>query len=312
MNALFRILSRYHFAAIVFGWGMLLCGTSFANEWKWSFHEGDQFDVALNHSTDSKTSFGEQMIQQKYSYQLETTWKVKQVDESQLATIEKGIRSIRFQINSDSPVPFNIDVDTATGKASGKTISGTEGLTILKHLQTLVGKTLMMTMEPNGATQALPLPADTKAAIDAFPKSDYTLQMFDIKGIGESETSNFVKLPAAKHQAGTNWVRESDPDVHLNESFVTTFTYVGEKKENGVVLDEFGITVTPKKAGDRKVAPGSPEPATVSEQTGSGSCFFDREEQHFTSSSYRSKVAMSTSAGQTVVTSEFSTNIVRK
>lgn len=288
------------------------CTDSFAKSWEWSLQTGDKFDVTLGHETVSTTAVGDYKAQQTYRYQLQTTWNIQGVDDIGIATIEKTVRSIRFEIESESPVAFDVKVDTATGAASGKTISGTTGATILTHMQSLVGKTALMKMRPNGETEALPMPAATQAIVDAFPKSDYTLQLFDIKSVAESETAYLVSFPAKEKSPGTTWRRESNRQVHANAAFVTEFTYVGETKTDGKAVDEFAIEVKPKKHGDRKVPANAAEPATVSKQIGTGTCFFDVAKKHFTSAKYHSEIVSTSPGQQSVITSDSAIEIVRK
>ncbi|TWU48841.1 hypothetical protein Poly51_47450 [Rubripirellula tenax] len=283
-----------------------------AGELEWDLKVGDQFDVSLVHSTVSESVVGEFKADQTYRYQLGTTWTVTDVDDQRTATIEKQVRSIQLKIVSVSPIPMQIEVDTAKSTASGKTFSGTEGETLLKHLQSLVGKTLHWKMKPNGETQALPIPQATQDAIDAFPESDYVLQMFDLSSIAESETSYVVVLPDHSPEPGETWTQESDLAVHENPAFVTLFRYVGETDRDGKRLSQFTTNTTPKRVGDRKLPPDSPDAASVIKQTGEGKCFFDREARNFVDSAYRSRIVTTSSAQQSVITSDVASTIRRK
>ncbi|MGB7326762.1 MAG: hypothetical protein WBD31_17940 [Rubripirellula sp.] len=283
-----------------------------AHEWEWNLKTGDQFAVTIQHETASDTVVGEFQAKQTNRYKLATSWIVKSVDDQRVATIEKTIDSIQFFVDSVSPIPMSVALDTASGTASGKTFTGTEGTTYLKHMQTLVGKTLEMEMKPNGETKTLPNPAATQAAIDAFPKSDYVLQMFHVNAVAESETAYFPTLPTKILAPSESWQRESDQDVNENEAFVTTFKYVGKTESDDKVVDEFSTTVLPKKAADRELPPGKPDPVTVSKQTGAGASFFDRTNGNFASATYRSEIVTTSDAQNTTITSDFSVTFKRK
>ncbi|MGB7344059.1 MAG: hypothetical protein WBD20_07585 [Pirellulaceae bacterium] len=283
-----------------------------AHQWQWKLKAGDKFDVTLDHSTVSDTEVGDFKAKQTNRYKLATTWVVKSVDDQQVATIEKTIESIQFSVDSKSPLPMSINVDTATGAASGKTMSGVEATTFLKHMQSLIGKTLRIEMKPNGETKTLPIPEETQAAIDAFPPTAYVLQTFPVNTAFDGETTYFVTLPAKMLEPSETWQQESGKAVHENEAFVTTQKYVGHSKSDGTVLDEFTTTSLPKKAGDRELLPGKPDPMTVRKQKGTGQCFFDRTNGHFTKSSYRNAIVMKSEAQNSTITSEFATTVKRK
>ena len=219
---------KHTFAVVIFFCSSFASDFVFAEEFQWGFSVGDTYDVTLDHSTRAKTKVGDFSASQLSRYQLVTQWNVIEVDDQGSATIEKTVQAIDFALKSDSPAALNIAADTNAGTSSGKTFTGMVGSTLLKHLQTLIGKKLLMRMTQTGSTETLPMPRETKAAIDAFPETDYVLQMFDISSVAESETSYFPSLPTKSIEPGETWGRESDANVNANEAFVTQFKYVGK------------------------------------------------------------------------------------
>ena len=283
-----------------------------AEEFQWGFGSGDTYGVTLNHSTTGKTQVGDFSATQVSRYQLRTQWNVLEVDYEGSATVEKTIQSIFFALESDSPAALNIAADTQAGTSSGKTFTGMEGSTLLEHLRSLVGKKLLMRITPTGKIETLPLPPETRATIDAFPATDYVLQMFDISSVAESETSYFPSLPAKSIEPGETWGRESDANVDATEAFITQFKYVGKKQGSEASLAEFSISVLPKNAGERVLPPGGAEAVSVSKQTGAGQCLFDQKMKHFVSANYRSEIVSSGSGQSSTIISEFKTKIVKE
>ena len=123
---------------------------------------------------------------------------------------------------------------------------------------------------------------ETKAAIDAFPETDYVLQMFDISSVSESETSYFPSLPTRSIEPGETWGRQSDANVNANEAFVTQFKYVGKKQEEGRILD---LRSTQKswrtRPASRWCGNGHRQQADRA-----GQCLFDQKMKHFVSANY--------------------------
>ncbi len=254
---------------------------------QWKLAKNDQFAARNVQTTEVATTGGFESKQHSL-YDISTTWKVVAIETNKTAKVQITIESIKVKINNSIAPTMAVDVDT-----QGKEPSAELSKTFLKHMKTLIGKTFQMNVTPSGKITHLPLPAETKKTIDAFPKTDYVLQTFHIESVVQSMTGYFPAFPANLAK-GKSWRTSSDPKTATNEAFVSTTTYAGPKQVDGKEVMQFVLETSPKKTGDRKLNKEGREPFVVSKQTGKGSSLFDAKLGNFTSAIYQNEIESTT------------------
>lgn len=266
---------------------LTLANLAAGQQLQWKLAKGDQFTVRLTQATEVATVGGFES-KQDLLYKIGTDWKVIEIGADKVATVQITMKSIRVKTDNSIATDFTVDIDT-----DGKPPTTDRSKTFLKHMQSLLGKTLMMKITPTGKVTHLPLPAETKKTIDAFPKTDYVLQTFHIESIVHSMTAQFPEFPIDLAK-GKSWETSRNPKTPTNESFTNTTTFEGIKKIGDKQLAQFTFKTEPNQAGDRKVSKPNREPFVVSKQSGKGTSLFDPETGNFTKTNHHSEIQSTT------------------
>jgi hypothetical protein len=274
--------------AMIFGWGATSAAAPTTLRWK--FKEGERITYLIEEKQTTKLKADTDVFDLTQTLLLDTTWKVKAVDQNGKADIGVTIDRVRFRAEGkgDAKVIGTIDYDSRDQKEpKDENWKGRKFLN--SSLAAAVGTEFTLKFDPHGRISDVTVPdtlAKALAGTAAQELAGFFGSSFTTEGIKRKLTDWVVHLPmAAVTPKEKSWTDRRP--VEKLSSLALTCTYQGsegregDRREKIDVSPELVIQREPDKAYDK-----------ITSQEGKGVIFFDNQSGRLVEYALRHKVAL--------------------
>ena len=269
---------------------------------RWKFQPGLLYRVTFQQETTSKTPVGDQAIEVRLQMTMEMDWKIIQVDEAGLATMEQSFTRIRIALENPGVESLLYD-SSATSKPLG------EAAQIAASLSPLIGKPFRVVMSSRGAVQKVTLSAQAQAALNQVPAESRLKDVFTTAGLAQTLQRSHAVLPEQAVQAGDTWESDLKVVTPLGDLKIkTTYRYLEAVQHADVAAVHLGVQ------GELKLVPAketqsSKSPPKIKSQKMSGQIFFARDQGWMVSSEMTQSLVTESRYGDLLLTSHLTSRL---
>jgi hypothetical protein len=258
---------------------------------RWKFQPGEKLRCVMNMKMTGKLDFGSTPTTTTSVQVMEMSWEIKSVDAEGVASVTQTIDRLRMKMESPEGVMIDYDSD-ANGETAG--ISKV----MVPFFEAMVNKPTSLKMDPRGHVSDVQVPQAMIDAANKVPGMGAIGEMLSGETIGK--ISGGGTLPQDAVSEGDTWTNEAEFNLPMlgKMKALATYKYLGSETRNGRALEKIGYT---QKID---ISPAQKQPgydAKITDQSASGTIYFDNVAGRFTESSLKSKMNTEiTVAGKTV------------
>ena len=273
-----------------------LASASQAQELRWKLAADDEFSVAQTQTTTIDTRVEKRDSKIDSSVSLIGNWKVTNVSDDNVASIEQTVESIKVLINNPSDSTKSVAIDTASSTRPAK-----NSRALLKELQPLVGMKFLLKMNDQGEVIDVTVPDETQTQLDTIPTDSWLKALLDPGKLQGQIRSTNLALPKQDLTVGQSI--ELAPTTNPATVVAGTLgkrkmTYVGQKTKDGKQVDVFTLSTAEKFDAVESAPPGDsaqPDQPSVATFEWAGKLLFDRDAGHCTSCENQTTIKTSSS-----------------
>ena len=256
---------------------------------QWKLPVGKKMNIVMTQEMKNSQKVGDKSVNTDLSSTSYMTWKVTEVDDAGIATIDSAIDRMTMSMKSPQG-EFEIDSDseeemTGMAKILGETLVG------------MVGKPFGQTMDAQGKVLTVDFPAE-------FKKATMVLGKDAMEKLIKSGSPVFPDKPIS---VGESWNQETKtpmPNGLGEMRLVSTYTYAGPETVDGQQLEALDI--------DMQVEFLTPQDSTatinVTSQNTNGKMYFDSVNGHTTWMKVNQEMEMDITMGEEKVTQSIVNN----
>lgn len=232
---------------------------------RWKLKADQQLTVTCTQQTEVETSVNNKPRRASVDMAMELAWRVSEVDDAQVATIEQTISRLRMKTAAPDAEPISYDSDSLT-----KPIGAARE--IAAGLAPLVGAKFIVKMDARGNIVAASATEETSAALEKLPEDSQLKPLLTAEGLTNLFRLGGQQLPEKAVSAGDTWPVESEIETPFGKLRQEgAYTYVGKTKSAAGELDQITLSAVAKLAAK----PDAAVTLQGLEQTKSGEMLFD-------------------------------------
>jgi hypothetical protein len=277
-----RTLGRIHVVAAVL---VLFAGISAHAQTtlEWKFSSGQVFKQVISQETKSTAAVGSQNIETNMNQTLDVVWKIAEVDDQKVATVEAEITRIRVKISN---VGMNLDFDSEAEVPQ-------EGVAAMlaPAFKAMVNAKFTLKVDPRGKVLDSTISQETLDTLKSLPNMGPMSQMINKDTLVSMVQQGMVTLPEEPVEKGDSWTDTMEIDLPQIGTMKanTKLTYEGPEELDGKTLQRVSMQLT----SDITPAAGGMFKITLKDQSSSGVLYFDAEGGRISHSELKQQMTMS-------------------
>ena len=293
MSQIISTHSRF-LAATLICWACV-GSASIAQEVRWKFSAGDEFEVTQRQTTDMVTVVEKRESKVGASVRLVGDWKVTEVDNG-TAVIEQKITAIQVDIDKPADPTKSVAIDT-----NSKTKPAKSSRELLEQVQPLVGMVFELKVNDRGEILSIEVPDETQQLLDAIPTDSWLKALLDPGKLEGQIQSTSLPLPEAtlqKDQSVEVGPMTGPSTIMASPLGKRKMTYMGQKNIDGAELDIFLLSTVENFDAVKAVPPGETSSASqpdIAAFEWDGELRFDRDAGHCVDCQQRTTISTSRS-----------------
>lgn len=266
---------------------------------RWKFKPGETLRYVSQMKTTGKTGVGPTPLIMTTNQSIEMSQAVKSVDADGVASVVQTFD--RWQLKIVSQQGVMVDYDSA---ANGETVGMSKAL--VPFLDAVVNKPISMKIDSRGEFSDTQVP---QSMLDGMKNVPGMGTLLSGKTIGK--LAALGTLPKEPVSMNDTWTTEADVEIPMFGRMTarSTFEYLGSVTRDGRELEKIGYTQ------QLSVTPGQESAAAamkITDQSISGTTYFDNAEGHFVESDVQSHLKMEITVGKMKIESDTTTEMTMK
>ena len=233
---------------------------------RWQFAVGQQYDVELDQRMHQQMLMPGHNVDVKNNVTTSLQWRVTDVDENQIATIEQVITRVQMTINSPMGGEMAYDSDSEEPPKDFQLQQ------LASTFKPMLNRPFTQKMNARGEILEVNIPDESTAGAEQAGGGGMSSEM-----IKDMTTKNAPVFPAEPMAIGNSWSKEGVTATPVGEVVVlNTYTYQG-KAEDQPQLEAIDVDMTMEfRTGEDEA--GQAKPAIdVVEQNNTGRLLFDAQ-----------------------------------
>jgi hypothetical protein len=228
--------------------------------------------VAIHQDIEAQVALMGREMKSSASMSLLMNWQVQHVAADSTAEIQQSID--RFCMKMSSPGSETVEIDTANPQAA----SGM-GKMLLDNIQPMIGLKILQQMNSRGEILDVRLSDEAQRQLQSGAGAGELQQVFSADGLKSLMSQSAAVLPEHPVKPGDTWQGTAESPSPAGDLVINlSYLYRGTVPREGRPLEQIDVTL--KMDVDQPENGGNPQ-LRITEQSGSGSMFFDAQAGRF-------------------------------
>jgi hypothetical protein len=246
---------------------------------RWKFEKGQKTRMVITQEMQMKMVMQENPVLMTTTSTMEFDWEVTALDEQGVATMSLTADRIRMKMKGPQGVIMEYD------SQSDKKPEGMAAM-MAPMFEGMLNKPYTTKMDSRGKILEMKLPQGLAESMNKLPGMAQLGDMFNEKSMkGMAQIATFPKKPL---KPGDTWTRTATMKNPMTGDMITdtTFRYVGSEVRDGRELEKIAMEMK------MRVGEGGNMKMEITDQSNTGTLYFDNAAGQFVSSDSKSKMKM--------------------
>ncbi|NLS98235.1 MAG: hypothetical protein GXX96_39400 [Planctomycetaceae bacterium] len=237
----------------------------------WKYEVGQKNHLIMTQDMQMKMVIKDQTVLTTATWTMDLLWEVTAVDDQGVATMTETVTRIRMKIQGPQGVMMEYDSD------SGEKPQGMAAM-FAPMFDSMVNKPFVARMDPRGKVVEMTIPQGLAESMAKLPGGGQLGNALSEEGL--KDMAEIVTFPETPVSPGDTWTCEASMKnpVAGNANVETTLRYVGPETRDGRELERIDLEMKFQFDEGEKAA------IKVTDQSGSGTIYFDNALGRFTTS----------------------------